>query len=88
MRPIPHLARAAGRWLSHRSKCFSDVAVLTICRKLDGESCAELERSGFRDSFELVTRWAVQPLDLLRGLRRLKPTVVHFSGHGGRGAAG
>jgi WD40 repeat protein len=48
---------------------------------------AELERSGFRDSFELVTRWAVQPLDLLRELRKIRPTVVHFSGHGCRGAA-
>src|SRR5215468_6548468 len=45
----------------------------------------ELERSGQRDRFEFVTRWAVQPLDLIRELRRLKPTVVHFSGHGGSG---
>jgi hypothetical protein len=43
----------------------------------------ELERSGFRDRFELATRWATEPLDLLRELRKLKPTVVHFSGHGG-----
>jgi hypothetical protein len=52
---------------------------------LDEEARAiqvELERSGFRDRFELVTRWAAEPLDLLRELRRLKPTVVHFSGHG------
>lgn len=49
---------------------------------------AELERSGHRDRFELVTRWAVQPLDLLRELRKLKPTIVHFSGHGVRGTAG
>ncbi|HEX8108540.1 MAG TPA: protein kinase, partial [Kofleriaceae bacterium] len=42
----------------------------------------ELERSGQRDRFELVTRWAVQPLDLIRELRKLKPTVVHFSGQG------
>jgi CHAT domain len=42
-----------------------------------------LERSGHRDRFELVTRWAVEPLDLLDELRKLKPTVVHFSGHGG-----
>jgi hypothetical protein len=48
----------------------------------------ELERSGFRDRFELVTRWAAEPLDLLRELRKLKPTVVHFSGHGGQRAAG
>src|SRR4029079_19251273 len=49
---------------------------------------AELERSGHRERFELVTRWAAQPLDLLRELRKLKPTVVHFSGHGGPSPAG
>jgi hypothetical protein len=48
----------------------------------------ELERSGYRDQFELVTRWAVQPLDLLRELRKLRPTVVHYSGHGGHGGHG
>jgi hypothetical protein len=54
---------------------------------LDEEARAihvELERSGHRDRFDLVTRWAARPLDLLRELRKLKPTVVHFSGHGGR----
>jgi WD40 repeat protein len=58
---------------------------------LDREARAiqvELERSGHRDRFELVTRWAVEPLDLLRELRKLNPTVVHFSGHGGQGAVG
>ena len=53
---------------------------------LDREARAihmELEHSGYRDCFELVTRWAAEPLDLLRELRKLKPTVVHFSGHGG-----
>jgi len=49
---------------------------------------AELERSEFRDRFELVTRWAAEPLDLLRELRKLKPTVVHFSGHGAPDAIG
>lgn len=44
-----------------------------------------LERSGHRDKFELVTRWAARPLDLLDELRKLKPTVIHFSGHGGSG---
>jgi hypothetical protein len=53
---------------------------------LDREARAiqvELERGGHRDRFELETRWAAEPLDLLRELRRLKPTVVHYSGHGG-----
>src|SRR5262249_33317245 len=31
--------------------------------------------------------WAVQPLDLLRDLRTLRPTVLHFSGHGGSAAS-
>ena len=43
----------------------------------------ELKRSGFRDRFDFQTRWAAEPLDLLRELRELKPTIVHFSGHGG-----
>ena len=42
----------------------------------------ELERSGYRDHFEFESRWAVEPLDLLRELRKLKPTVVHVCGHG------
>jgi len=47
-----------------------------------------LERSGYRDWFEFVTKWAAEPLDLLHELRKLKPTVVHFSGHGSQSAAG
>lgn len=42
---------------------------------------AELERAGWRDSFELITQWAPESLDLLRALRK-KPTVVHFAGSG------
>jgi hypothetical protein len=52
---------------------------------LDREARAihdELERAGYRDRFEFATRWAAEPLDLLRELRKLRPTVVHFSGHG------
>src|ERR1043165_9122362 len=42
----------------------------------------ELGRSSFRDRFELETRWAAEPLDPLRQLRKHRPTVLHFSGHG------
>jgi hypothetical protein len=55
-------------------------------RALDVEAHSirsELKRSGYRDRFQLETRWAVQPLDLLRELRELQPAVVHFSGQGG-----
>lgn len=48
----------------------------------------ELRRSRYRDRFELVTRWAAEPLDLLRELRQLRPTVVHFSGHNKRHTGG
>jgi hypothetical protein len=44
----------------------------------------ELKRSGDRSRFELATRRAAEPLDLLRELRELRPAVVHFSGRGGR----
>jgi hypothetical protein len=44
----------------------------------------ELERSGHRDQFEFETRWAAESMDLLRELRRLKPAVLHYSGHGGQ----
>ena len=58
---------------------------------LDREARAiqvELERSRWRDRFELVTWWAAEPLDLLRALQRLALTVVQFSGHGGHMAGG
>jgi hypothetical protein len=47
----------------------------------------ELERAGGRHRFELVTRWAPTPLDLLRELRRVRPMVVHFAGSGQQSAA-
>ena len=47
----------------------------------------ELRRSGCRDRFDFVTRWAAEPLDLLHEIRELKPTVVHFSGHGSASSA-
>jgi tetratricopeptide (TPR) repeat protein len=57
---------------------------------LDREARAihvELKRCGYGDRFAFVTRWAAEPLDLLRELRELKPAVVHFSGYGGSTAA-
>ena len=36
----------------------------------------ELKRTGYRDRFDFVTRWAAEPLDLLRELRELRPTIV------------
>jgi CHAT domain-containing protein len=42
----------------------------------------KLRLSRDRDRFELFTRWAVRPDDLLRFLNEISPHVVHFSGHG------
>lgn len=38
--------------------------------------------SEHRDAVQLESRWAVRPRDILQALNELKPTVVHFSGHG------
>jgi nucleoside phosphorylase len=64
----------------------------TDCRALDQQSRAiraELERAGKRDCFRFETRWAAQPLDLLRDMVKLRPAVVHFCGGrlGGQGDA-
>jgi RNA polymerase sigma factor (sigma-70 family) len=47
----------------------------------------ELDRAGYRECFDFQTRWAAEPLDLLRHLRTLRPAVVHFSGRGEPGSA-
>ena len=53
--------------------------------RLDEEIRAITERiraSAYRDSVELVSRWAVRPADLMQALNEHRPHVVHFSGHG------
>jgi hypothetical protein len=42
----------------------------------------KIRAAEFRDSFELQSRWAVRPLDLLQAFNEVRPHVVHFSGHG------
>lgn len=43
---------------------------------------ASLDRSKYRDRFEVTTRWAVRVKDLQAILLDLTPQIVHFSGHG------
>jgi hypothetical protein len=53
--------------------------------KLDEEIrqiTAKVRAAEYRDSLELVSRWAVHPNGLLQALLEEKPHVVHFSGHG------
>jgi len=48
------------------------------CRAIE----VEIRASEYRDSLELITKWAVRPNDLLQYFHQHKPDVVHFSGHG------
>lgn len=41
-----------------------------------------LQRTKYRARFDVQTRRAARPMDLLHEVRSLKPTVVQFSGHG------
>jgi hypothetical protein len=43
---------------------------------------AKVRAAEYRDSLELVSRWAVRSDDLLQALLEVKPHIVHFSGHG------
>ncbi|WP_414563478.1 MULTISPECIES: AAA-like domain-containing protein [unclassified Anabaena] len=43
---------------------------------------AGLERAKNRDQFKIMSKWAVRPEDLRRGLLDYEPQIVHFSGHG------
>lgn len=47
---------------------------------------AKIRAAEFRDTFDLVSRWAVRPLDLLQAFNEVQPHIVHFSGHGSRKA--
>lgn len=42
----------------------------------------KIRLSEYRDSVELISRWAVRTSDLLQALNEHKPHIVHFSGHG------
>jgi class 3 adenylate cyclase len=42
----------------------------------------KIRASMFRDSLELISKWAVQPDDLQQSLLDHQPHIVHFSGHG------
>jgi len=83
----PSLARTAARkhvilFLAANPRDTGRLALDAEARSIH----LELKRSGFGDRFDFVTRWAMEPLDLLRELRELQPTIVHFSGHATRPA--
>lgn len=57
-----------------------------------GEECAAIERelglAVHRDDFEFRSKWAVTIDDMMRHLMELRPTIIHFSGHGAGKATG
>ncbi|RYZ89549.1 MAG: CHAT domain-containing protein, partial [Proteobacteria bacterium] len=42
----------------------------------------KIRLSDYRDSVELVSRWAMRTSDFMQAMNELRPHVVHFSGHG------
>lgn len=46
----------------------------------------KIRKSDYRDSISFFTRWAARPLDLLQAINEIKPTIIHFSGHGSESA--
>jgi type I restriction enzyme R subunit len=41
-----------------------------------------ISSAAFRDCFDVRTRWAVRPTDLMDAINDHRPGLVHFSGHG------
>lgn len=46
------------------------------------EITQKIRASEYRDTLDLVSKWAVRPDDLLQALNEHRPHIVHFSGHG------
>jgi hypothetical protein len=47
---------------------------------------SRIRAADFRESFEVCSRWAVRPGDLLQAFNEVRPQIVHFSGHGSEAA--
>ena len=59
----------------------SNIDRLNLDREIR-EIKAELERSQFRDQFEIIYKGAARIDDLYRALQQHQPVIVHFSRHG------
>ena len=64
----------------------TDPATASDRRLLLDEEVREIQQkirlSDHRDAVKLESRWALRSGDILQHMNELKPTVVHFSGHG------
>ena len=84
--PTAHSLPHALRYAKHTILCLAaDSTGADGSIQLGRQASAirkELERSSARDRFEVVTQLAAEPMDLLRVLRKFKPTVVYFVSSG------
>lgn len=64
----------------------TDPATASDRRLLLDEEVREIHQkirlSDHRDAVKLESRWALRPIEILQYMNELKPTIVHFSGHG------
>lgn len=64
----------------------TDPATSSARRLLLDEEAREIQQkirlSDHRDAVKLESRWALRSGDILQYMNELKPTIVHFSGHG------
>ncbi|WP_095055601.1 CHAT domain-containing protein [Pseudomonas sp. Irchel s3b2] len=61
----------------------SDPGVNKLALDLEVRTIGEkIRASEHRDAIDFQSRWAVRPGDILQAINELRPTVVHFSGHG------
>ncbi|MEH6800467.1 MAG: CHAT domain-containing protein [Halopseudomonas sabulinigri] len=61
----------------------SDPGVDKLALDLEVRAISEkIRASEHRDAINFQSRWAVRPGDILQAINELRPTVVHFSGHG------
>lgn len=42
----------------------------------------KIRESEHRDAVIIESRWAVRPMDIIQSINELRPSIVHFSGHG------
>lgn len=60
-------------------------AVKSVPLDIDNEAREiqeSISKSARRDCLNFVTRWAVQPLDILQAINETDPQIIHLSGHG------
>lgn len=85
--PVPGAAEVQNATAMHKAKVLflaaNPVEIPRLQLAEEARAIAKMIRqTKLRDSLELITRWAIQPDDVLHELLEYQPTIVHFSSHG------